>query len=251
MKKFKKIILSILIAIALISAASPALTANAAAKNTVKTSVSKVVSTAKGFKVSWKKKSGIKGYQIQYSTSKKFTKSTTKTKTVSGAKNVSATISKLKGCNATYYVRIRTYKTVNGKNVYSSWSAVKKVTTLNHKYIAATCTKAKTCKYCGKTSGKALGHKYAAATCTKAKTCTRCKKNTGKALGHNFKNGKCIVCKVKNSSTGKITYVLNTKSFKFHRTSCGRLPTENRQDTDLSRSKIISQGYEPCGICHP
>ena len=28
-----------------------------------------------------------------------------------------------------YYVRIRTYKTVNGKKVYSSWSKVKSVKT--------------------------------------------------------------------------------------------------------------------------
>ena len=27
-----------------------------------------------------------------------------------------------------YYIRIRTYKTVNGKKYYSSWSAVKSVT---------------------------------------------------------------------------------------------------------------------------
>ncbi len=31
----------------------------------------------------------------------------------------------------TYYVRIRTYKTVNGKNYYSAWSGVKKAKTKN------------------------------------------------------------------------------------------------------------------------
>ncbi len=40
----------------------------------------------------------------------------------------SATIKKLKG-KKKYYVRVRTYKVVAGKKVYSSWSKVKTVTT--------------------------------------------------------------------------------------------------------------------------
>ncbi len=39
--------------------------------------------------------------------------------------------------------------------------------TTSHKYSQATCTKPKTCKVCGATSGKALGHKYTTTT-TKA-----------------------------------------------------------------------------------
>ena len=48
-----------------------------------------------------------------------------------------------------------------------------------------------------------------------------------------------------------ITYVLNTRNKKFHRLSCSSLPTNNREDTDMSREEIISQGYEPCKICNP
>lgn len=48
-----------------------------------------------------------------------------------------------------------------------------------------------------------------------------------------------------------ITYVLNTKSKKFHRITCGSLPTSNRNDTNLSRDEIIGQGYEPCKKCNP
>lgn len=48
-----------------------------------------------------------------------------------------------------------------------------------------------------------------------------------------------------------ITYVLNTRNKKFHRPDCGSLPTNNREDTKMSREEIISQGYEPCKICNP
>lgn len=100
------------------------------------TSISKLSKAKKAFTVKWKKQSGkmktsrISGYQIQYSTSKKFTNA--KTKSVSGYSKTSQKISKLKA-KKTYYVRIRTYKTVkvNGKSVklYSGWSKVKSVKT--------------------------------------------------------------------------------------------------------------------------
>lgn len=47
------------------------------------------------------------------------------------------------------------------------------------------------------------------------------------------------------------TYVLNTSSKKFHRLSCGSLPTKNRKDTEMSRDEIISKGYVPCKKCNP
>ncbi|MBR1629694.1 MAG: fibronectin type III domain-containing protein [Lachnospiraceae bacterium] len=75
--------------------------------------------------VKWKKNSTVSGYEIQYSTSSSF-KSGNKKATVSRASTVSKTIGSLsKG--KTYYVRIRTYKTVGGKKYYSSWSGAKKV----------------------------------------------------------------------------------------------------------------------------
>lgn len=61
------------------------------------------------------------GYQIQYSTSKKF--SSYKTKTVS-YKTSSTTLTGLRA-RTTYYVRIRTYKTVKGVKYYSGWSSYK------------------------------------------------------------------------------------------------------------------------------
>lgn len=87
--------------------------------------LSKVKAGAKKCTVTWKKTKGIDGYEIQLSTSKKFKKIAKKAK-VSSSKT-SATIKKLKK-KTTYYVRIRTYKKVNGKTQTSNWSGVKKVT---------------------------------------------------------------------------------------------------------------------------
>ena len=67
------------------------------------------------------------GYQIQYTTDKTFQKSV-KTTTVSSYKTTSKKITKL-SAKKTYYVRIRTYKTVNGTKYYSGWSTVKSVQT--------------------------------------------------------------------------------------------------------------------------
>lgn len=93
-----------------------------------KTSVSKLTPQKKGFKVTWKKSSNAKGYQVKYSTSKKFPKKSSETVTVKKATTTSKTVKNLKK-NKTYYVKVRSYKTVNGKKVYSDWSNVKSVKT--------------------------------------------------------------------------------------------------------------------------
>ena len=97
----------------------------AAPKNNKKVKVASAKAGKKSIKVTWKKVKGIKGYQIQYSTNNKFKKGN-KTITVKSTKSTSATIKKLKS-KKTYYVRMRTYKVVNGKKVYSAWSKAKSV----------------------------------------------------------------------------------------------------------------------------
>ncbi len=87
----------------------------------------KVKAAKKAVSVEWKKVSGVKGYQIQVATDKKFKKNK-KTATVKKQKTTKVTIKKLKA-KKKYYVRIRTYKTVKGKKIYSSWSKVKTVKT--------------------------------------------------------------------------------------------------------------------------
>ena len=89
-----------------------------------KSAIRKAVRTKnnKKIKIILKKVAGVKGYQIQYATSKKFTRKTTKM--VKVKKNIK-TITKLK--RKVYYIRVRAYKTVKGKIYYSKWSNVKKV----------------------------------------------------------------------------------------------------------------------------
>ncbi len=52
-------------------------------------------------------------------------------------------------------------------------------------------------------------------------------------------------------ATTEITYILNVKTKKFHRTSCSYLPTTNRLDSSETRESIIAQGYAPCKKCNP
>ena len=86
-----------------------------------------VKSAKKAVSVEWKKVGGVKGYQIQVATDKKFKKNK-KTVTIKKQKTTKTTVKKLKA-KKKYYVRVRTYKIVNGKKVYSSWSKVKSVKT--------------------------------------------------------------------------------------------------------------------------
>ena len=87
----------------------------------------KVKSAKKAISVEWKKVGGVKGYQIQVATDKKFKKNK-KTVTIKKQKTTKTTVKKLKA-KKKYYVRVRTYKIANGKKVYSYWSKVKSVKT--------------------------------------------------------------------------------------------------------------------------
>ena len=92
------------------------------------TSISKLTPASKAFTAKWGKQAvQVTGYEIMYSTSSKF-ESGNKTVKVKSYKTVSKKISKLKA-KKKYYVKVRTYKTVNGKKYCSGWSKVKKVTT--------------------------------------------------------------------------------------------------------------------------
>lgn len=89
-------------------------------------SISKLTAKTKAFTVEWKAISNATGYQIDYSTSGKF--GSTPSLTVNGANKISYTVSGRKA-KQKHYVRMRTYRTVNGKNYYSEWSPTKTVTT--------------------------------------------------------------------------------------------------------------------------
>ena len=91
------------------------------------TTLSKVTNVkGKKMTVKWKKNAAVNGYEVQYSTDKKFKKNVKKV-TIGKSKTTSKTFSKLTK-KKKYYVRIRTYQTVSKKKYYSKWSGVKNVT---------------------------------------------------------------------------------------------------------------------------
>lgn len=95
--------------------------------NPAKPTLSKLTAQSKAVKVEWKKQTAqVTGFKIQYSVNKNF--SGAKTVTISKNSTTSTTISKL-SAKKKYYVRMRVYKTVNGKNYYSEWSKTKSKTT--------------------------------------------------------------------------------------------------------------------------
>ena len=93
--------------------------------NLKKTKLSSAKSTKrKTFTTTWKKTGGNSGWQVQYSTNKKF-RSGVRTVNLK-ANNTKLTVRKLKS-RKNYYVRIRSYKKVGKQTWYSGWSNVKSV----------------------------------------------------------------------------------------------------------------------------
>ena len=89
------------------------------------TSISSLKAGSKKFTVKWKKQATqTTGYQVQYSASSKFSKA--KTVTVGKNTTVSKKISKLSG-KKKYYVRIRSYKIIDGKKHYGKFGYKKAV----------------------------------------------------------------------------------------------------------------------------
>lgn len=76
----------------------------------------------KQVKISWKKRTGVAGYQLQYARNRRFTK---KRKSMN-VRTHSGIIRGLKK-NKVYYVRVRAYKRISGNKVYGTWSKIKKV----------------------------------------------------------------------------------------------------------------------------
>lgn len=91
-----------------------------------KTSIKSIKSNhSNQIKIGWKKVLTATGYQVQYSTQKRFIKNVTSFK-VKGKYSNYKTIKKLKK-GKKYYFRVRTYKYYKGKRYYSSWSDVKSI----------------------------------------------------------------------------------------------------------------------------
>ena len=94
--------------------------------NPAKQKIQKLTAKSKGFYIDFVQKQSATGYELQYSTSSKF--SGAKKVTIKNNKTDKKTIKKLKA-NKKYYVRVRSYTVVNGTKYYGAWSAAKSVTT--------------------------------------------------------------------------------------------------------------------------
>ena len=94
--------------------------------NPAKQEIQKLTAKSKGFYIDYAAKGHATGYEIQYATNSSFSRA--KKTVITSNKTDKVTISKLSG-NKKYYVRVRTYTTVNGIKYYGAWSAVKTVTT--------------------------------------------------------------------------------------------------------------------------
>ena len=92
-----------------------------------KLSIKKLVSKKKALVVCLNRIAKVSGYQIQVATDKKFKKNK-KTITVAKQNANKKTVKKLKA-KRKYFVRVRTYKIVDGKKFYGKWSKVKAVKT--------------------------------------------------------------------------------------------------------------------------
>ena len=90
------------------------------------TSIKSVKGKKKSVLIKWKKVKDANGYEIQLATDKKFKKNK---KTITIKKQTTRTTAKKLKAKKKYFVRIRTYKIVNGKKTYASWSKVKTVRT--------------------------------------------------------------------------------------------------------------------------
>ena len=145
MKKILSITLSLLIVMTSISFATTAF----AASKLPTTSITSLSAKDNGFTVKWKKKTKITGYQIQYSTSSKFSKKSTKTVKIKKAKTTSKKITDLKSSKK-YYVRVRTYKNSKKKTNYSAWSKKKSITTKQANHCTSNNNHSTSCGNMGK-----------------------------------------------------------------------------------------------------
>lgn len=146
MKKIFSLLLSFVMLISIVSLVD--FSAFAASKLPA-TSITSLSAKDNGFTVKWKKKTKITGYQIQYSTSSKFSMKNTKIVKIKKAKTASKKITDLKSSKK-YYVRIRTYKIVKKKKSYSSWSKKKNVTTKNCEHCTNNNNHSMSCGNIGK-----------------------------------------------------------------------------------------------------
>lgn len=118
-----------------------------------------------------------------------------------------------------------------------------------HSFIAATCTKAKTCSSCGEVEGDALGHNWSAATCQSPKTCSRCGATEGGKAAHRFSEGNCSSCGAEDPNYQREEMVwIPTKGGKRYHSNSGCSQMDDPDYVTISEAK--SRGFSACGRCY-
>lgn len=72
------------------------------------------------------------------------------------------------------------------------------------------------------------------------------------ATGDSWESDKVV--STEHGKTEKAAYILNVNNMKFHKPDCASvkdMKAKNRKEYSGKRSKLIDQGYEPCGRCRP
>lgn len=94
--------------------------------STAKQKITKIKTAKGGFTAKWEKQSMADGYQLKYANNSDFENG--KSKYVKTNSTTSLSVSKLRS-GKTYFVKVRSYTTVDGKKIYGDWSDVKAITT--------------------------------------------------------------------------------------------------------------------------
>ena len=112
-----------------------------------KQQIQKLETKYKGFYIDWAQKGSATGYDVEYSVNANMSGAVSKHLTAN--KPDTLTVSGLSG-DKTYYVRVRSYKNVNGKVYYGAWSDVKSIKTANNDITKATVSGISTKAFTGK-----------------------------------------------------------------------------------------------------
>ena len=71
---------------------------------------------------------------------------------------------------------------------------------------------------------------------------------------NNYSSGRNMVLDGSDFHAGDYTYILNTRTHKFHLPDCdsvAQMSVRNRRGSDKTRDELLQDGYDPCGSCRP
>lgn len=230
-------------------------------------SITKLTGGANKITVSWGNVSGETKYELHISTSKNGTYSKA---AVLNADKTSYTRTKLSN-GKTYYFKVRTYRTVNGKNVYSSFSDIKAGTTSTAVPVISSVSSGNgrlTVKW-GNVSGEtryelymasSASGKYSKIAALNADTCSYTKTGLTAGKTYYFKVRTCrsvggtnvysAYSKVKSGKTAAAYYYVTKTGKKYHRATCGTIKN-SKGLRKMTLNEVKSKGYKPCNVCRP